>query len=269
MEQDSPHLCRHFPVPQDNAYVIAAAEAAEEALAQGGTAASFRAYDHFLSGPVTGDSVDATVDVVGLDRVRFREAAAAHRHLPEIREDIAMAEQTGHTGAPNFFIQGRQVGGARPYETFQALVDEELARSRHMVAAGIPREVVFDQVLAHSNASKHVSSFARPGEPPQVWIRIISISFGGMGLSPTDRTREQAEALVESLLVRLRSGADFSEVARQYSEGAEAPNGGIFGALRRDSLIKEVEDASFALPVGGLSGVIPSANGFSIVQRYR
>jgi protein-disulfide isomerase len=36
------------------------------------------------------------------------------------------ARRLGVTGTPGFFINGRFVSGAQPYETFKRLIDEEV-----------------------------------------------------------------------------------------------------------------------------------------------
>lgn len=47
-------------------------------------------------------------------------------HIDELRNDLADAQNAGLTGTPTFFINGRRVEGAQPYEVFVAIIDEEL-----------------------------------------------------------------------------------------------------------------------------------------------
>jgi predicted DsbA family dithiol-disulfide isomerase len=42
--------------------------------------------------------------------------------------DAREAAGMGVTGTPGFFVNGRFVSGAKPYEEFKKIVDEELAR---------------------------------------------------------------------------------------------------------------------------------------------
>jgi protein-disulfide isomerase len=37
-------------------------------------------------------------------------------------------DDVGVTGTPAFFINGRPLSGAQPFEAFKAIIDEELAR---------------------------------------------------------------------------------------------------------------------------------------------
>jgi len=259
---------RYFPVVRDNEYAMAAAECAEEALIQRGVEGFFRAYDHLLTEPVNLVDINGAVLAANLDAARVEAALSDHRHQRRIQADIDIARATGRTGAPNFFIQGRQIAGARPYADFQKIVEDEIARAQNIVAAGVPRREVFEEILQRSTAAPKQST-ARPGEPQRVWIRQILVAYGGYGLSPPDRTREQARTIIESVLAHLRAGEDFAELARHHSEGSNAPLGGEYGVLHRGDLTKETEDAAFALPVGGVSDVVEGSHGFSIVQRYR
>ena len=55
------------------------------------------------------------------------------QNLPEINEavdrDIKDAGKLGVEGTPAFFINGRFVNGAQPYEVFKKIIEEELAKS--------------------------------------------------------------------------------------------------------------------------------------------
>ncbi len=42
-------------------------------------------------------------------------------------EDIRAAEEAGVNGTPAFFINGRSLSGAQPFEAFKRIIDEELA----------------------------------------------------------------------------------------------------------------------------------------------
>lgn len=74
--------------------------------------------------------------------------------------------------------------------------------------------------------------------------------------------------LADSLLSQLDAGADFNLFAQQYSQDLlTRDSGGDLDWFPRGGLIlKEVEDAAFALEPGQYSGVVESAFGFHIIQ---
>ncbi len=77
---------------------------------------------------------------LGLDVKRFEEAVTSGRHRPVIDADLAEARSLGITGTPSFFINGRYLSGAKPFEAFAELINAELQRLGHPVppaAAGL------------------------------------------------------------------------------------------------------------------------------------
>lgn len=60
------------------------------------------------------------------------------------------------------------------------------------------------------------------------------------------KTKEEAEAVI----AELDGGRDFAELAREKSTGPSGPNGGDLGYFTRGRMVKEFEDAAFALEVG-------------------
>ncbi len=70
----------------------------------------------------------------------------------------------------------------------------------------------------------------------------------------------------EELLRRLREGADFSLLAREYSQGPTAGEGGRLGFLKRGELSPEFAGAISGLAVGEVSDLIKMEDGFHIVK---
>lgn len=66
---------------------------------------------------------------LGLDSDKFTTCLDSRRHQAEVLEDYSDAIRLGVQSTPTFFINDTQVVGAQPYETFQRLVEAELARS--------------------------------------------------------------------------------------------------------------------------------------------
>lgn len=77
----------------------------------------------------------------------------------------------------------------------------------------------------------------------------------------------RTRALADQINGQLKAGADFVELAVQYSQDPSAKYGGALGLIKRGGLIAVLEDAMFSLNVGELSGVIESPAGFHIFLR--
>lgn len=77
------------------------------------------------------------------------------------------------------------------------------------------------------------------------------------------RTRAEADALYE----RLQQGDSFEDLAREYFEDPTLRDtGGSLGAFGWDEMDAAFEDAAFALPVGGVSEPVRTAQGWSIIR---
>ena len=50
--------------------------------------------------------------------------------------DLAAGKQIGVQGTPNFYIDGRNVPGAQPYDEFKKVIDDEIARADKLLAQG-------------------------------------------------------------------------------------------------------------------------------------
>lgn len=62
----------------------------------------------------------------GLDEGRFVECYDRKKALARIEKDLAEAAAVGASSTPTFFINGRRIEGAQPFENFKAIIDEEL-----------------------------------------------------------------------------------------------------------------------------------------------
>lgn len=83
----------------------------------------------------------------------------------------------------------------------------------------------------------------------------------------TDAQVAQLQAKAQQLLQRARAGEDFSKLARESSDAADAKqNGGVVGVRTADRVPPLFADAVRSLNAGGITDVIRSAAGFHIVK---
>ncbi|HTZ84955.1 MAG TPA: peptidyl-prolyl cis-trans isomerase [Candidatus Acidoferrales bacterium] len=77
----------------------------------------------------------------------------------------------------------------------------------------------------------------------------------------------EAQQRAEDILRQLKSGANFEELAKKYSEDpGSAKQGGSLGWIGRGQTVPEFEKAAFSLPVGQISGLVKSSYGFHIIR---
>jgi protein-disulfide isomerase len=64
---------------------------------------------------------------LGLDVERFERDVASAEVKKRIDADTTEAARLGATGTPSFYVNGLFVSGAKPFEAFKEIIDEELA----------------------------------------------------------------------------------------------------------------------------------------------
>jgi protein-disulfide isomerase len=69
---------------------------------------------------------------LGLDPERFLKDLEAPETRERIDEDVKLADALAVRGTPIFFINGRSVRGAVPFEEFRKVIDDELQRAQKM-----------------------------------------------------------------------------------------------------------------------------------------
>jgi protein-disulfide isomerase len=80
---------------------------------------------------------------VGLDVAKFEKCMSEHKFKDNVAKDVATADKVTATGTPAFFIMGRKLGGARPFDDFKKIIDEELTKAEDKVKAGIAKKDVY------------------------------------------------------------------------------------------------------------------------------
>jgi peptidyl-prolyl cis-trans isomerase SurA len=75
-----------------------------------------------------------------------------------------------------------------------------------------------------------------------------------------------AEAKANDLLKQIHGGASFEDIAKKYSDGPSAAQGGDLGVFKRGTLAKELEDKTFAMKAGQVTDVIRTKQGYVILK---
>src|SRR6202042_967499 len=77
----------------------------------------------------------------------------------------------------------------------------------------------------------------------------------------------EAQHRAEDLLKQVKSGANFEDLAKKYSEDpGSAKQGGSLGWIGRGQTVPEFEKAAFSLPKGQMSDLVKSSYGFHIIR---
>jgi RNA polymerase sigma factor (sigma-70 family) len=120
---------KHLPL----AFHLNAIPAAEAAMAAHEQGKFWPMHDRLFANQheLTFEALEKHAAAIGLDLPRFRQALLEHRFRKGVEADSAVATETGIHGTPSAIINGLWMStGARPLQTWKAIVERELARAR-------------------------------------------------------------------------------------------------------------------------------------------
>lgn len=80
---------------------------------------------------------------------------------------------------------------------------------------------------------------------------------------------EKAEKKAEEIYKKAISGKKFEDLAKEYSDDISKQNGGDLGEIKRGMMIKEFEDALFALKEGEISKPVKTPFGIHIIKNEK
>jgi peptidyl-prolyl cis-trans isomerase NIMA-interacting 1 len=107
-------------------------------------------------------------------------------------------------------------------------------------------------------------------QPTEIGARHILIMHAQSKSKPPNvtRTRDEARARAEEMLVKIRKGASFEEMVNEYSdEPGSAERKGDLGVFDRAQMVKPFADAAFGLQVGQVSEIVETPFGFHVIKR--
>jgi hypothetical protein len=148
----------------------------------------------------------------------------------------------------------------------ETILSQMYLQSKFVPKLAVNRQMIWDYYR------KHPEEFSTP---KRVAMQLIAAPFyrfldgAGMELTPSQRAAAlpQAEAVIEAAQKELAAGAGFDQVARKHSRGIKAKAGGLWPMIEQGNFIEpDVEKAAFALPQGGVSGVVRTPSGLYIVR---
>jgi protein-disulfide isomerase len=132
---DLRYVWRHLPLNDVHAHAQMAAEASEAAAAEG---RFWEYYDSLFGdqGHLNVRDLIVRAERLGLDVERVTKAVREHRYAGRIADDVASADESGVSGTPTFFINGRRHQGPYDIESLTAAVRAAKTRAGLLARAG-------------------------------------------------------------------------------------------------------------------------------------
>ncbi len=144
-------------------------------------------------------------------------------------------------------------------EQIRRSIGERLAIGR-LLARQIRSSIIISEDELMKSYQSNQEKYKRV---PQAEIRHIFFGFSAEAHEATVRARaEEARA-------KIQAGADFIQVAREYSDASAGETPGELLTVHRGDLAPEIEAAAFGLPPGGVSPLIRTEPGYHLIKVER
>jgi len=82
----------------------------------------------------------------------------------------------------------------------------------------------------------------------------------------TDMQKAQSRIEMAKIQQKVKDGQDFATLAKEYSQGPSAENGGDLGFFGRGQMVKPFEDVAFALKPGQVSEIVETRFGYHLIK---
>jgi peptidyl-prolyl cis-trans isomerase SurA len=153
----------------------------------------------------------------------------------------------------------KAVSGQRMnWEDFKNNIRNSLLTKR-VISSEVGSHITIGEDEIEKYYNEHKKEFERP---EQVALRSIEVSTQGKAETEMPDLKKKAE----TALKRVKDGEDFGEIAKRYSDGSTAKQGGYLGMYKRGELSKELEDVVFKMKKNGLTDVMETKQGFLVLQ---
>lgn len=132
---------------------------------------------------------------------------------------------------------------------------KEQLMTKRLIDQRIGSKIAVTPVELSNYYNSHIDKFMMPEEikPRNILIK------------PSEDPKKALE-LANNILARIREGSDFAELAKVYSEGPNAGEGGLMGYIKKGDLLPEIEKVVFELNEQETSGIIQTSVGYHIFK---
>jgi protein-disulfide isomerase len=89
---------------------------------------------------------------IKLDVKQFEQDLQDPELKKRVKDQQNQGMKLGARGTPAFFINGRFLSGAQPFERFKTIIDEEIKKADQLISEGTPKDKVYDKVMEKAKA---------------------------------------------------------------------------------------------------------------------
>jgi len=171
--KDIRYVWKNQPLPFHNQ----AMPAAIAAMAAGNQGKFWEMHDKMFANQqaLNDSSYEQWAKELGLNIAKWKADVANPATKAKVEADSKYGSQVGADGTPTFYINGREVSGAMPFESFKTIIDEEIKKANDQLAKGVSPSELYNKLLEFNaaNAPKTPAAAAEPaddGKPVKIDI---------------------------------------------------------------------------------------------------
>jgi len=97
---------------------------------------------------LTDENIEKYATEIGLDMAKFKKDLESKELEAKIKKQQQQGSTLGARGTPAFFINGRFLSGAQPFEAFKGVIDEEMKKADALLAKGTSKDKLYETVIA-------------------------------------------------------------------------------------------------------------------------
>ncbi len=183
---------KHNPLPFHDKAPLAA----EAAMAAGAQGKFWQMHDALFANQQNLDraGLEKIAQEKGLDMGKFKAALDARTYKAAVEADMALAKELGVQGTPNFFVNGRAIRGAVPYEQFKSAVEDELARAKKLMDKGVGAGELYAALMSGKAKGLGTPQAAPPAPKPPISNEVYKVE---VGKAPVKGGKEPKVTLIE------------------------------------------------------------------------
>ncbi len=87
---------------------------------------------------------------LGLDLNRWKKDKESPEIAAAIQKDMSAGSAAGADGTPTFFINGKLISGAMPFDSFKAVIDEQITKANAELKKGTPAGKLYEVLTAEN-----------------------------------------------------------------------------------------------------------------------
>jgi peptidyl-prolyl cis-trans isomerase SurA len=157
------------------------------------------------------------------------------------------------------------------FEDFKANIRNSII-TQEVMRQEVGRKVQFTPGELQRYYDAHKQEYS---QPESVHLEEILVAVAAPGISavmpgsaPADDPAALAAAKgkADDIAAKIHAGGDFTQLAKSFSDGTTAAEGGEMGTYKRGELNKVFEDATFSLKTGQVTDPIRTKQGFVIMK---